>query len=220
MNAPRSRLCIPWVFALLTAGCASIPATGIVDGMPVDAFIDDLKAQLRQVHWHVRGNVHGCGANDVREVDLRDAGITLAMERLEQVESGATVKLVAIPLAGIAIAPSAALDASRRNSQQLTLKLAVTGDSPAVDIDHAADASAPVAQAINAAIDGFMRAGSDGPCVRLAALKLELVVDITREASGGFKVIVPALGIDATASRRSVNTLTLDWAHIESRAVR
>jgi hypothetical protein len=209
-----------WMLALLVGGCASMPASTIVDGMPVDAFIDDLKSQLREVHWHVRGNVHGCGTSEVREVDLRDAAVVLSMERIEQAEAGATVKLVAVPLGGIALAPSLAGDASRRNAQQLTLKLAVAGDAPIVDFDHATIASAPVAQAINAAIDGFMRAGTDGPCVRLAALKLELVVDVVRQASGGFKVVVPAIGIDVASTRRSVNTLSLEWAHIESRALR
>ena len=56
--------------------------------------------------------------------------------------------------------------------------------------------------------------------MRLASLKLELVVDVERQASGGFKVVVPAVGVDAASTRRSVNTLTLDWAHIESRALR
>ena len=79
---------------------------------------------------------------------------------------------------------------------------------------------APVARAINAAIDGFMRAGGDKPCIRLAALKLELVVDVARDASGGFHVVVPALALDAGAGERRVNTLVLEWAHIESRALR
>ncbi|MEO6928594.1 MAG: hypothetical protein ABI190_05455 [Casimicrobiaceae bacterium] len=213
-RAARTLALLPW----LIAGCASMPATSIVDGMPVDAFIDDLKAQLREVHWHVRGSLHGC-SGDLREVDLRDAGITLVLDRLEQVEAGASAKLVAVPLAGIALAPSASADVTRRNSQQLTLKLAVDGDVPVIDFDHAPAASAPVAQAINAAIDGFMRASSDAPCVRLAALKLELVVDVQRTAAGAFKVVVPAIAIDAGTSRRSVNTLTLDWTHIVSRAL-
>lgn len=209
-----------WTLALLFAGCTSMPATSIVEGMPVDAFIDDLKAQLRQVHWHVRGNVQGCGANDPREVDLRDGDITLVMNRLQQVEAGATVKLVAVPLAGVAISPSIGADASRKDTQTLTLKLAVAGDVPVVDFDGVPVASAPVAQSINAAIDGFMRSGADRPCLRLASLKLALVVDVQRQASGAFKVVVPAFAFDAGTSRRSVNTLTLDWAHIESRAIR
>ncbi|MEO8850078.1 MAG: hypothetical protein ABI440_15800, partial [Casimicrobiaceae bacterium] len=135
------------------------------------------------------------------------------------VEAGASAKLVAVPLAGIALAPSASADVTRRNSQQLTLKLGVEGDVPVLDFDHAPAASAPVAQAINAAIDGFMRTSADAPCVRLTALKLELVVDVQRTAAGAFKVVVPAIAIDTGATRRSVNTLTLDWTHIVSRAL-
>jgi len=206
---------LPWV----AAGCVSMPATTIVDGMPVDAFIDDLKSQLREVHWHVRGNVHGCDAAP-REVDLRDGSITLVMERIEQAEAGASVKLLAVPLAGAALTPSLSADAKRSNTQQLTVKLAIAGDVPTVDFDHADAASAPVAQAVNAAIDGFMRADTGAPCVRLASLKLELVVDVQRVAGGGFKVVVPAIAINAEATHRNVNTLTLEWAHIESRALR
>lgn len=220
MTARWREACALAVFALLAAGCTSMPATSVVDGMPVDAFIDDLKAQLRQVHWHVRGNVHGCGASELREVDLRDGVITLEMDRLEQADAGATVKLVAVPLAGLAVAPSITAGAFRKRSQQLTLKLAIASDVPVVDFDHATAASAPVAQAINAAIDGFMRSGSDAPCIRLTSLKLELVVDVERQAGGAFKVVVPAIGVDATGTQRAVNTLTLDWAHIDSRAIR
>jgi len=118
------------------------------------------------------------------------------------------------------VSPSLGADSSRRNSQQMTLKLAVAGDVPVVDFDHAPVATAPVAQAINAAIDGFMRSGNAAPCMRLASLKLVLVVDAERQASGGFKVVVPAIGLDAAASRRDVNTLTLEWSKIDSRALR
>ena len=65
-----------------------------------------------------------------------------------------------------------------------------------------------------------MRAGDDKPCIRLTALKLELVVDVARDASGGFRVVVPALALDVDAGERRVNTLVLDWPHIESRALR
>ena len=209
-----------WAVALLTGGCASMPASTPVDGMPVAAFIDDLKAQLREVHWHVRGRLRGCGTDELREVDLRNGDVTLQLERIEQAQAGASVRLVAVPLAGIGVSPSLAADTSRRHSQQMTLKLAVAGDVPAVDFERAPVAVAPVAQAVNAAIDGFMRSGNTAPCVQLTALKLVLVVDAERQASGGFKVVVPAIGLDAAASRRDVNTLTLDWAKIDSRALR
>lgn len=196
-----------------------MPATTTVDGMPVDAFLDDLKSQLRQVHWHVRGRIQGCGAADLREVDLRDGTVTLVLDRLQQVDAGTSVKLVAVPLAHVALSPTIAVDASRKETQKLTLKLAVAGDVPLVDFDHAPVATVPVAQAVNAAIDGFMRSGREGPCMRLASLKLELVVDVAKQADGGFKVVVPAIAFNAGIAQRSVNTLTLDWARIESHAV-
>ncbi len=220
MRTPLRFVRHAWAIALVAGGCASMPAPTLVDGMPVEAFIDDLKAQLREVHWHVRGNVHGCGTDDMREVDLRNGDVSLQLERIEQAQASGSVKLVAVPLAGIAAASSLAADASRRHSQQMTLKLAAAGDVPVVDFDHATLATAPVAQAINAAIDGFMRSGSAAPCLRLASLKLVLVVDAERQAGGGFKVVVPAIGFDAAASQRDVNTLTLEWSKIDSRALR
>ena len=152
---------------------------------------------------------------------------TCAMPRLRWCSIGSSrwtparrIKLVAVPLAGVALTPSLSADYTRRNAQQLTLKLAVAGDVPLVDFEHAATATAPVAQAVNAAVDGFMRASADAPCVRMSALKLELVLDVQRSAGGGFKVVVPAVSVDAALTHHSVNTLTLDWAHIESRALR
>lgn len=209
-----------WAIALMAGGCASMPAPTLVGGMPVDAFIDDLKAQLREVHWHVRGSVHGCGTAELREVDLRNGDVVLQLERIEQAQANGSIKLLAVPLGGAGLSPSLVADASRRHSQQMTLKLAVAGDVPVVDFDRAPVATAPVAQAINAAIDGFMRSGTAAPCLRLASLKLVLVVDAERQAGGGFKVVVPAIGFDAEASRRDVNSLTLEWSKIESRALR
>lgn len=206
--------------ALAASGCASIPAQAPLDGMPLDAFLDDLKSQLREVHWHVRGAGLACDGAGPREVDLRDGTIAVEMERIAQVDAGASIRLVAVPLAGLAVTPSVAAEASQKRTQSLSLKLAVEGPAGAVDFDHAPPATSPVARTINAAIDGFMRAGADGPCIRLATLKLVLVVDVARDASGTFRVVVPALGVDAGASERRVNTLTLDWAKIESRALR
>ncbi len=225
MSARAARLqrrfrCIVPLLALAVAGCVSLPAQAPLDGMPIDAFVDDLKAQLRDVHWHVRGSTLGCEGSGVREVDLRDGVITVSMQRIEQVQAGASVKVVAVPLGGGIASPSLGADGSRKRTQELTLKLAVAGDAGVVDFDRAADTAAPVARAINAAIDGFMRAGGDKPCIRLTALKLELVVDVARDASGGFRVVVPALALDVGAGERRVNTLVLDWAHIESRALR
>lgn len=206
--------------ALAAAGCASLPPQPALDGMPIDAFLDDLKSQLSDVHWHVRGNALGCDGSGPREVDLRDGAITVSLQRIEQMQAGASVRMVAVPLGAVTVAPSLGADGARKRTQELTLKLAVAGDTTIVDFDHAAQTAAPVARAINAAIDGFMRAGRDKPCIRLAGLKLELVVDVARDASGGFRVVVPALALDASAGERRVNTLVLEWAHIESRALR
>jgi hypothetical protein len=211
-------LCV--VAALAAAGCASMPAQAPLDGMPLGAFLDDLKAQLREVHWHVRGTSLGCDGTGPREVDLRDGVIVVEMERVAQVDAGASVRLVAVPLAGLALTPSLAAGQTQKRTQSLSLKLAVEGPAGVVDFDHAPPARSPVARTINAAIDGFMRAGADKPCIRLATLKLALVVDVARDASGTFRVVVPAFGVDAGASERRVNTLTLDWSKIESRALR
>jgi hypothetical protein len=206
--------------ALTCAGCASLASPVAPDGMPLDAFLDDLKTQLREVHWHVRGDVLGCDGSGPREVDLRDATITLELARIEQRDVDASVKLVALPLGALAVSPGLSAEASGKRSQTLSVKLAAAGDAPVVDLAHAPSARSPVARAVNAAIDGFMRAGRDPPCVRLTALHLVLVVDVTRDASGAFKVVVPALAFDAGASERNANTLTLDWARIESRPLR
>ena len=203
--------------ALALGGCAAVPGPGVdVEGMPLGAFLDDLKMQMREVHWHVRGNVHGCGSEDTREVDLRDGQVQLSLERVAQTDVGGSVKLVAVPLGALAVAPSLGADATRKSAQTLTVKLAVTGTTAAVDIDHAPPAHGPVAQALNAAIDGFIRSDNAAPCLQMTALKLELVVDVARSAEGGFKVVVPAVGFQAGRSDRAVNTLTLDWERIAS----
>jgi hypothetical protein len=208
------------VAAVALGGCASMPAPGIeVEGMPLDAFLDDLKLQMREVHWHVRGNVHGCGNEEMREVDLRDGQVLLSLERVAQTNIGGSVKLVAVPLGALALAPSASADSTRKSGQTLTVKLAVTGPAAVVDIDHAPPAHGPVAQALNAAIDGFIRSDNAAPCLQMTALKLELVVDVARSAQGGFKVVVPAIGFEGEHSARDVNTLTLNWERIVSNRV-
>ena len=131
--------CIVPLLALAVAGCVSLPAQAPLDGMPIDAFVDDLKAQLRDVHWHVRSSTLGCEGSGVREVDLRDGVITVSMQRIEQVQAGASMKVVAVPLGGGIASPSLGADGSRKRTQELTLKLAVAGDASVVDFDHAAD---------------------------------------------------------------------------------
>jgi hypothetical protein len=205
------------VAAVALGGCTSMPVPGVeVEGMPLDAFLDDLKLQLREVHWHVRGNVHGCGNDEMREVDLRDGQVVLSLERVAQTDVGGSVKLVAVPLGPLALAPSATVDSTRKSGQTLMVKLAVSGPAATVDIDHALPAQGPVAQALNAAIDGFIRSDNAAPCLQMTALKLELVVDVARSAQGGFKVVGPAIGFDAGHSTRDVNTLTLNWERIVS----
>ncbi len=209
------------VALLALAACATSPLPASdVEGMPLDAFLDDLKVQLREVHWHVRGNVNGCGDEALREVDLRDGQVLLSLERVAQVDVGGSIKLVAVPLGALLLSPSAGADYTRKAGQQLTLKLAVSGPTARVDIDHAPLATTPVAQALNAAIDGFVRSDNAAPCLQMTALKLELVVDVKRSADGGFKVVVPAVAADASASTRNVNTLTLNWERIASNRVR
>jgi hypothetical protein len=96
------------------------------------------------------------------------------------------------------------------------MKLEVGGTPPLVDIDRAVPSSRPVAQALNAAIDGFVRSASREPCVRLTALKLTLVLDVERQASGGFRISVPAVRAGVDVASKAVNTLTLEWAHVAS----
>ncbi len=189
-------------------------------GMPLDAFLDDLRGQLREVHWHLRGHGLGCEGTGPREVDLRDGTVTLAMSRVAQVEAGASLKLVAVPIGPAAITPAASAEAARKHSEAVTLALAVAGDAPVVDIDAAPPSQAPIARTANAVIDGFVRSAAGQPCMRLSTLRIELVVDVSRAADGSFKVVVPPFSLDAGASERSVNTLTLDWKKIESRALR
>lgn len=214
-----TRALLPWM-ALCLAACVTSPLpVGDTVGMPLDAFIDDLKLQLREVHWHVRGNVHGCGHAELRELDLRDGQLVLAFERVAQVNVNGSVKLVAIPLGAVVLGASAGGEWTQKASQELTVKLAVTGAAPVVDIDHAPQAKGPVAQALNAAIDGFIRSDNAQPCLQVAALKLAIVVDVARSADGGFRIVVPAVGIEATRSLRQVNTLTLDWDRVVSNRV-
>ncbi len=206
---------------LVAAGCATAPAPVTdVDGMPLGAFLDDVRAQLREVHWHVRGPQRACGSGDLRELDLRDATLTLELERLAQAELGGSIKLVAVPLGPVAVAPSASVDTVDKRAQSLTLKLVATGGTDVVDLDHAPVARSPLAATINAAIDGFMRGDSTPPCLALSALRLQIVMDVTRTAGAGFKVVVPAVGADAARTTRAVNTLKIDWYRVASNRVR
>jgi hypothetical protein len=206
---------------LALAGCASSgPAAPGVDGKPLGEFFDDLKQDLRAVHWRIRSQSAACGTSEPREIDLRNAQVALDLQRIGTVDVDGQIKLVALPLAGAAIVPFASASATRKWTQEMALKLDVTGPSRLFDVGEQTAGGGAVAQAVNAAIDGFMRSSADEPCVRLTALKLTLVVDVARDAGGGFRLAVPNVQIGADASRRDVNTLTLSWDKVVSNALR
>ena len=207
--------------ALAVAACANVgPSAPGIDGKPLGEFFDDLKHELRAVHWRIRSTGAACGTSELREIDLRNAQVALDLQRIGTADVDGQVRLVALPLAGGAIAPFASGSAMRKWTQEMALKLDVTGPSRIYDVGEPTAEGGAVAQAVNAAIDGFMRSSADEPCVRLTALKLTLVIDVAREAGGGFKLIVPVAQLAADASRRDVNTLTLSWDKVVSNALR
>jgi hypothetical protein len=207
--------------ALGLAACAGTPATAPgLDGKPVGEFFDDLKHELRAVHWRIRSESAACGTSVPREIDLRNAQVSLDLQRVATANVDGQVKLIALPLAGVDAAPFASASAGRKWTQEMALKLDVSGPSRLYDVGEATGDAGAVAQAVNAAIDGFMRSSADEPCVRLTALKLTLVVDVARDAGGGFRLVVPNVQIGADASRRDVNTLTLSWDKVVSNALR
>jgi len=204
---------------VLTA-CAGVPpAAPGLDGKPLGEFVDDLKHELRAVHWRIRSNGAACGTAEPREIDLRNAQVSLDLERIGTANVDGQIKLVALPLAGAAVAPFGSASAGRKWTQEMVLKLDVAGPSRLYDVGEAGEGGA-VAQSVNAAIDGFMRSSADEPCVRLTALKLTLVIDVARDAGGGFRLAVPSVQIGADQSRRDVNTLTLSWDKVVSNALR
>ena len=206
--------------AALCAGCATLEPGVEVTGKPVGEFFDELKAELREVHWRVKGRAAACGSSATREVDLRNATVTLEMRRVAEASVDGEIRLVALPLAGASVTPTLSGSAARRSSQDITIKLEVAGDAPVHDIDDAPAAGSALAKTVNAAIDGFVRSSADAPCIRLAALKLQFVLDVERAAGGGFRIVVPAAQLAADGSRRDVNTLTLAWDRIDSNALR
>ena len=221
MTARRAALRVAALVLACLGGCVGAPpaAPGLT-GKPIDEFFDDLKAELREVHWRIRSSVAACGSTEPREVDLRNATITLDLSRVGEASVDGEIRLVALPLAGLAVSPFAAAAASRKWTQDIVLKLDVAGPARIYDIGERTTARGAVARSLNAAIDGFMRSSADEPCIRLSALKLSFVIDVRREAGGGFKLVVPPaeLGVDAT--RRDVNALTLTWDKVMSNALR
>jgi len=202
--------------AVLLCACAPMQPSPPLDGKPVDELVNDVKDELAEVHWRVRSSRPACGSAAPREVDLRQGVVTLTLERVAQASVGGDVRLVALPLGAVGIEPLASGDYARRLARTLVVKLEAAGSAPVVDIDTAPASTRPVAQALNAAIDGFMRSQSREPCLRLTALKLTLVLDVERKAGGGFRIVVPAVRIDGEAGVQAVNTLTLEWAHVGS----
>ena len=206
--------------ALVCGACATIePAAPGLGGKPLAEFFDDLKAELRAVHWRIRSPSAACGTAEPREIDLRNAAITLELQRIGEANVDGQLRLVALPLAGAAVAPFGAASAARKWSQEMTLNLDVSGPSRLYDVGEAPAAGA-VARSVNAAIDGFMQSSAQEPCVRLGSLKLTFVLDVERSAGGGFKIVVPAAQLGIDASRRDVNTLTLSWDKVVSNALR
>ena len=209
------------LLALGMAACASLaPVAPGIDGKPLGEFVDDLKTQLRDVRWRIRSTRAACGTPELREIDLRNAQVELDLERVGTASVDGQLRLVALPLAGLPVAPFASASSERKYTQHLELKFDVTGPSRLHDLDEPAGEGGAVAQAVNAAIDGFMRSSADEPCVRLTSLRLSLVIDVARDAGGGFKLVVPAAQLGAAASRRDVNTLTLTWSKVVSNALR
>lgn len=208
--------------AVALAACSSTGpvAPGLDDGKPLGEFFDDLKHELRAVHWRIRSTNAACGTREPREIDLRNAQVGLDLQRIGSVDVDGQVKLVALPLAAAAVAPFGSASATRKWTQEMALKLDVTGPARIYDVGDATAEGGAVAQAVNAAIDGFMRSSADEPCVRLASLKLTVVVDVARDAGGGFRIVVPAAQFGVDASRRDVNTLTLSWDKVVSNALR
>lgn len=221
MKPPWSPSIVVWpIAALLVASCASLPEAPGLAGKPIGEFFDDLKSELRDVHWRVRSVAGACGSTGPREVDLRNATISLDLQRVGEASIDGALRLVALPLAGGALTPYGSAGGARKFTQEIVLKLDVTGPDRVYDVADAPVASGSVARTLNAAIDGFVRSGTEAPCVRLTSLKLTFVVDVRREVGGGFKVVVPVADVGIDASRRDVNTLTISWDRIASNALR
>jgi len=206
---------------LACTACASLaPPAEVAAGKPLAEFFDDLKADLRAVHWRIRSTSTACGSAEPREIDLRNAAVALELSRIGEVSVDGDVRLVALPLAGAAVTPLGSGSAARKWTQEMTVKLDVSGPSRLYDIGELTEAGGAVARSVNAAIDGFMRSSAQEPCIRLTSLKLTFVLDVERSAGGGFRLVVPVVQAGVDASRRDVNTLTLTWDKVVSNALR
>jgi hypothetical protein len=208
------------LIALACAACAGVESTAPgLSGKPLSEFFDDLKGELRAVHWRIRSGSAACGTAEPREVDLRNATIALDLQRVGEAGVDGQVRLVALPLAGVGLSPFGSASSARKWTQEMALKLDVAGPARLYAVGEASDGGA-VATSVNAALDGFMRSSAAEPCVRLTSLKLTFIIDVARDAAGGFKLVVPAAQVGVEASRRDVNTLTLTWDKVVSNALR
>ncbi|HXT05289.1 MAG TPA: hypothetical protein VN760_13965, partial [Casimicrobiaceae bacterium] len=62
------------LIAFACAACAGVESTAPgLSGKPLSEFFDDLKGELRAVHWRIRSGSAACGTAEPREVDLRNA---------------------------------------------------------------------------------------------------------------------------------------------------
>jgi hypothetical protein len=204
--------------ASLVAACASVPSAPIV-GKPLPEFFDDLKTELRAVHWRVKSASAACGTTEPREIDLRNAQVALDLQRIGTIGVDGEVRHVAIPLGSLAFVPYASASAGRKWTQDMALKFDVTGPSRVYEVGEEVPGAGEVAKSVNAAIDAFMRSSAEPPCVRLTSLKLTLVIDVERAAGGGFKLVVPPTDVGLDLVRRDVNTLTLSWDKVVSNAL-
>src|SRR5690349_8529320 len=175
-------------FALFAVALAACSGTGPVapglDGKPLGEFFDDLKHELRAVHWRIRSASPACGTSEPREIDLRNAQVALDLQRIGTIGVDGQVRLVAIPLGGVAFVPYASASADRKWTQDMALKFDVTGPARIYEVGEEVPGAGDVAKSVNAAIDAFMRSSAEPPCVRLTSLKLTLVIDVARGAGG------------------------------------
>lgn len=190
-----------------------------IDGKPLDAFVDEVKADLQEVHWRLRGGA-ACSGDPEREIDLRNARVTLTLRRVAEANLDGEVKLVAEPLFGSAGTLALKAQGSRKSARNLTIRLDVDGPAPVYAAGSAPEARSALARTLNAAIDAFMRSSASQPCVRLAGLAFEFVLDVEREAGGAFRIVVPAVSLGGAAAREDLNTLTISWDKVQSNAVR
>jgi len=93
------------------------------------------------------------GTDEPREVDLRNATITLDLSRVGEASIDGEIRLVALPLAGLSVSPFATASASRKWTQDIVLKLDVAGPARIYDVGERTSATGAVD--VDPAIPGF-----------------------------------------------------------------